>query len=204
MRELEKRFIADYNKSGLNVFTQLKRDGHVYLYERRREKDNSLHCYEIFRARLIKKGSPLPGGIFEKEDRVAYPGASSFGTATPFRAWFAINLGQAEKIFDDIVKKGNALVIASETEIPEEEEIDTKVSVKKQGEAGKRGRKAVDRDTINIPKDKFTLKQLHFMNPQVSFGFLYQHIRTLIGITIKIEDTIKGRGKPTILYSPIT
>ena len=70
--------------------------------------------------------------------------------------------------------------------------------------AGKRGRKAKDRSNLKIPKDKFTMKQLELLNPEVSFALLYQHIRALLNIEYKIVESIGGkRGKPTLVYAPI-
>ena len=48
------------------------------------------------------------------------------------------------------------------------------------------------------------MKQLELMNPEVSFGLLYQHIRGLLNIEFKIVDSLTGkRGKPTVVYKSI-
>lgn len=190
MKKLQLKFETNADGCGLQTFIQIKRNALAALYKRQ-QKDGSIHSYEVFKVKVVKKGSPLPGGLFVEEDYEAYPGKGSFGKT----AYSCKTLGRAEIRYEELLKAQ----IADDNE--EEEESTSNVSAKS-STGGKRGRKAVDRSGLKIPQDKFTIKQLEALNPNVSFALLYQHVRSLIGNKFQIVDTLRGgRGKPTLVYN---
>jgi len=194
MKKLQLKFQTNADGCGLQTFIQIKRNTNSALYSRQRA-DGSIHSYEVFKVRLVKKGAPLPGGLFVEEDYEAYPGKSAFGKT----AYSCKTLDRAEIRYEELLK--------AKIDADAAEEADEDISHTKSSDAspGKRGRKAVDRSGLNIPKDKFTIKQLHLLNPNVSFALLYQHIRGLLNIEFKIVATLQGgRGKPTLVYEPIS
>ena len=189
MKDLQKEFQSNVDQSGLQTFREVKRNEVAAIYQRIRS-DGTTHSFEAFRIKIVKAGAALPGGLKVLEDYVSYPGKTSFGKT----AYSCKSLAAAEARFDEIVKKAAELdAIAVEEEAASGDE------------AGKRGPKNKDRSTIKVPQDKFTMKQLHALNPEMSFGFLYLHVRNMLNIEFKIVDSLRTgqRGKPTILYAPI-
>lgn len=197
MKKLQVEFQSNVDQCGLHTFKQIKRTSNTAIYQRIR-KDGTTHTFEAFKIKVVKAGAKLPGGNVVAEDYEAYPGKSAFGKY----AYSCKDLAHAEQRFDELLKSQIAL-----DEV--EEDADDAAIVKKDNTEskvvkGKRGRKAKDRKSLKIPKDKFTMKQLELLNPDFSFAFLYQHIRGLLNIEFKIVESLGGkRGKPTIVYAPI-
>lgn len=203
MKKLRVEFQSNADGCGLETFKQIKRTDKVAMYERIR-KDGTLHCVEVFLIKTIKAGTVFAkGSAPTTEDAESYPGKSSFGKF----AYCCKTIEQAEGRYAELVQKVKELTEKDlvDTDANEVEDT-TKNETKKESKAtgGKRGRKPIDRSTIKMPKDRFTMKQLELLNPGVSFGFLYQHLRSLLDKEYTIVDTITGgRGKPKIVYAPI-
>lgn len=98
---LQTLFVMNANKVGDNVFKQLKRVGNICLYSRTPIHDEEPRWWEVIITKVVKEGTPLPGGAKVEADYENYPGASSFGLT----GWFYNRLSDAEKRFDDLVKK---------------------------------------------------------------------------------------------------
>lgn len=199
MKKLQVEFQSNADQCGLHTFKQIKRTANTALYQRIR-KDGTTHSYEAFKIKIVKAGTIFAKGAKPiAEDYESYPGKGGFGRY----AYSCSDLAHAERRYDELLKSQVVL-----DDVAEEEEDEGNVVEKNKSEnkvtAGKRGRKSKDRGSLKIPKDKFTMKQLELLNPEVSFAFLYQHIRALLNIEYKIVDSIGGkRGKPTIVYAPI-
>lgn len=198
MKLLQKEFQSNVDQCGLHTFKQIKCTDKAALYQRIR-KDGTTHSWESFRIKIVRAGAKLPNGTVVAEDYVQYPGKSAFGKY----AYSCTTLGSAERHFDEIVQ----LQLENDSEkVVDEDDGENKVTVKVEGSKGKRGRKAIDRKSIKMPikGEKFDLKGFHLLNPDVSIGFLYQHLKGLLNIDIKIVDTVSGgRGKPRLVYGMI-
>ena len=198
MKKLQVEFQSNADQCGLHTFKQIKRTANTALYQRIR-KDGSTHSYEAFKIKIVKAGTVFAKGAKPiEEDYESYPGKSAFGRY----AYSCSDLAHAERRYDELLK--SQVVLDDVAEEEDEGNVVEKKQSEKKATAGKRGRKAKDRSSLKIPKDKFTMKQLELLNPDVSFAFLYQHIRALLNIEYKIVESIGGkRGKPTIVYAPI-
>jgi len=199
MKKLQAEFQMNADMCGLHTFKQIKRTSNTAIYQRIR-KDGTTHTFEAFKIKIVKAGTVFAKGATPvAEDYESYPGKSAFGKY----AYSCKTLEHAERRFDELLK---SQIVVDEVE---EEDEDASAIVKKDNTEskvvkGKRGRKAKDRKNLKIPKDKFTIKQLELLNPDVSFAFLYQHVRGLLNIEFKIVETLGGkRGKPTIVYGPM-
>ena len=205
MKELDLEFVKNCDLVGDCTFRQLKKQDSVHLYQRI-NKDGTTRSYEVFIAKLILKGTRLPGGFIEPDDRYSYPGKGGFGP----NAYDCKRLDVAESKFDEFVQRvkdkndlnahiehSDAGEGESDTPHVKTKPIDLFASAK-----GKRGRKAIDRSSIIIPKDKFSIKQLAALNVGVSAMFLYQHICQMkeSGQIVIVEKISSGRGKPTNFY----
>jgi hypothetical protein len=80
---------------------QVKRTETVALYERWQNKGETFNGYEVFVIKKRLKGQPLPGGLFEEEDREVYPSAGQFGKT----AWHMPKTAAFAK-YDELVTKG--------------------------------------------------------------------------------------------------
>lgn len=199
MKKLQAEFQSNVDQCGLHTFKQIKRTSNTAIYQRIR-KDGTTHTFEAFKIKVVKAGSKLPGGNVVAEDYEAYPGKSAFGKY----AYSCKTLEHAERRFDELLKSQENIDTVDTDDVESEVVGSKKDNSVKSVVKGKRGRKAKDRGSLKIPKDKFTIKQLEFLNPDVSFAFLYQHVRGLLNIEFKIVETLGGkRGKPTIVYGPM-
>lgn len=197
MKKLQVEFQTNADMTGLQTFKQIKRTSNTAIYQRIR-KDGSTHSFEAFKIKVVKAGSKLPNGGVVAEDYESYPGKSSFGRY----AYSCKSLEQAERRYDELLKSQEVFDTVESDD--DDESADVKNNTENTVAKGKRGRKAKDRKSLKIPKDKFTIKQLELLNPDVSFAFLYQHVRGLLNIEFKIVETLGGkRGKPTIVYAPM-
>lgn len=176
MKKLEKKFTANYDKVGNNIFTQVKRTDDVALYHRT-YMDGTHKSYEVFIVKKRFKGEPLPGGLTEKEDRECYPGSSSFGRY----AYDCKNESQAEDRYDELLVKAK-----NQKESKEESKLTGKPN---------KGRRSTKKIAISTPKGKFTMKMLvtqtGLTQPQI-YPVVKQWLTEGI---IKVVETIKSEGK---------
>ena len=96
MKPLETEFDANFDKSGIHHFRQVKREGNVAIYART-HLDGHLIGYEVFKV----KGMPakrMPSGLLY-EDREVYPNANDFGKT----ARFCTTLSRAEARFQEFL-----------------------------------------------------------------------------------------------------
>lgn len=176
MKLLQKEFTMNADRSGDQVFKQLRRDGSVYIYQRNRP-DGSLFGYEVFAAKTIKAGTPLPNGKKVLMDYVQYPGASVWGKS----AWSPVTLEQANVMFDNVVAK-----LQSEA-----------------GQPKRRGRKSKITKEIVLPRGKFTMKAL-IAKTGLTQPVLYLRLQKLVKAGTVIEvgrvKTDSGRGRLAVIY----
>lgn len=97
--------------------TQIKRTADVALYSVT-TKTGTVIGYELFIIKKRFKGQPLPGDLFETEDREVYPSSGPFGKT----AWNIASLERALKRFDELVAQGV-------TDAAEEDETETSFTV---------------------------------------------------------------------------
>ena len=95
MKDIPTHFVSNFDKVGNCNFDLVKKQNDVYLYHRT-NMDATHRSYEVFLSKFVAKGTPLPGGVVEKEDRMAYPGANAFGKT----AYDCKTIGQAENRYD--------------------------------------------------------------------------------------------------------
>lgn len=191
MRPLEKQFEANYDKTGVQQFIQVKRTHDVVMYKRLRS-DGSLFGFEVFKVKIRNKGQALPGGNVEKEDRECYPGANAFGKS----AWSMREPELAEIYFNNLVRYGKVKSGKKvKTAAPTQQFLNSKsVQVKKS-----RGRQKKYTAVINPPDGTFTLDDLVdiYNEPKAT---LYLKLKSLIQ-TNKVKEVSsvktskKGRAK---------
>ena len=203
MKKLQEEFQSNADQCGLHTFKQVKRCSNAAIYQRIR-KDGTTHSFEAFRVKVVKAGAKLPNGTLVQEDYESYPGKSAFGR----HAYSCKTIAQAEMRYDEVIKNQEPI----DTSVDEEGDdstsgVKTKPDTKTNATKGTRGRKAIDRSTIRMPKkgEKFEVKGLHLMNLEVSFGFIYQHLRLLLSTgQVKVFDSVSGgRGKPRLIYQMV-
>jgi hypothetical protein len=181
---LQLAFLTNADGCGDQVFTQIKRTGTVCLYKRTR-LNGTVHGYEVFTAKLVKAGSPLPGGAKVAADYESYPGKSSFGRT----AWAVNDLDRAEERFDALLGKESAEVVDNEPV----EVAPIVVPVVK-----------VDRGAV-IPEGEFNRVQFAEANgfPVDKQAKAYQFIQALIEEG-RVKESRRvatgGRGRPSVLY----
>lgn len=199
MKKLQAEFQMNADMCGLHTFKQIKRTSNTAIYQRIR-KDGTTHTFEVFKIKIVKAGTVFAKGATPvAEDYESYPGKSAFGKY----AYSCKTLEHAERRFDELLKSQENIDTVDTDDVESEVVAKKDNSVVSTGK-GKRGRKAKPRSSIKIPKDKFTIKQLELLNPDVSFALLYQHVRGLLNIEFKIVEMLRGkRGKPTIVYAPM-
>jgi len=176
MKTLEKEFISNVDHCGKHRFVQLKREGDVAVYCRYK-LDGIIFGYEVFRIKVVKEGSPLPGGIFVEEDYEVYPSKNAFGrTAIFFATRNEIKADSIYKIFIDRFGDNNEPISG--------EVKDTSVFV--------------------VPSGEFTIKMLMKQNANKSYNDSYSYIKSQIDKTIKVVNgpaLEKGKGKPAKYYA---
>lgn len=189
MKTLELEFKRNCDGKGIHIFRQLKREKNVALYVRLNPATLKPLYYESIVINITPAGTVFADGSAPvEEDYEVYPRAKSFGKI----AYCSNNLQRGEYFFQVLLEKVNYGQLQEAVD-------DDLVSVKSK----RRGRRAIKRD-FTFPNDRFTMKQLHQMNPSVSFALLYQYVRANLQKLFKIVETIGGkRGKPTIVYAPI-
>ena len=207
MSDLPKHFVKNNDFVGNCNFDLVKKQNDVYLYHRT-NMDGSHRSYEVFISKFIAKGTPLPGGMVEKEDRMQYPGAAQFGKT----AYDCKTLDQAERRFDELLVKSKEKVLNKELSIKTGKRVSGRKSnpnkvvvVKPKG--GKRGRKKFD-VKFQLPDvgGTFTMKQL-IAASGVSQPLLYIRVQELIGAG-KVQEHARvrqegQRGRSQVVYQVI-
>ena len=180
MKDIPTKFVKNCDLVGNNTFIQIKKEGNVYMYRRER-MDSTIKSYEVFLGKFIAKGTPLPGGVVEKEDRIQYPGSAQFGKT----AYDCKNESQAEQRFEELLKKS-----ANQAEAKEEA---AKTGVRNRGRRGAGTKIKLDM-TLN-KGTKFTAKFLMSVlgvTQPVLFPIIKQWEKEG---SIKVNGSVKGEGK---------
>jgi len=187
MKDIPKKFVKNCDGVGDNTFIQVKKEGNVYMYRRER-MDGTVKSYEVFLSKFIAKGTPLPNGAVEKEDRMAYPGSASFGKS----AYDCKTEDQAEIRFEQLVKK------SKDSEEAKDEAVRT----------GKpnRGRRKAKKMEVNKPNGKFTMKFLvestGYSQPQL-YPIVQQWLTSGTVAVVGKQKPESGRGKPSLVYEVV-
>jgi len=187
MKDIPEKFVKNCDLVGNNTFIQIKKEGNVYMYRRER-MDGTVKSYEVFLGKFIAKGTPLPGGAVEKEDRIQYPGSAQFGKT----AYDCKTEAQAEQRFEELLKKS-----ANQAEAKEEA---AKTGVRNRGRRGASNKIKLDM-TLN-KGTKFTAKFLMTVlgvTQPVLFPIIKQWEKDGV---IKVNGSVKceGKGRPSTEY----
>lgn len=207
MNDIPNHFVSNNDKSGNCNFDLVKKQNNVYLYHRT-YMDGKHYSYEVFISKFIAKGTPLPGGVFEKEDRMQYPGSAQFGRT----AYDCRDICQAEDRFDELLVKSKQkidnkeLSLKTGTVVKGRKANPNKVVVVKVNGA-KRGRKRQE-FKFQLPSidQTFTMNQL-VASSGVSQPLLYIRVQELISLgRVKEYSRVRKegqRGRATVVYQVI-
>lgn len=188
MKTLELTFVMNADKCGNHTFTQTRREGNFCIYRRNRVSDGTVHSYEVFITRLIKAGTPLPGGNFVAEDYEQYPGANAFGrTAWSYSGTHAEQA--AKKTFDRIKAKKEQPEVEIETE-----GTVTVIPV---------ARVSKSKVTLKLPDKPFTQKDLAAFNNITNYKEVYAPLQAMLADkTLRQAGTKETtRGKAAKLFA---
>lgn len=167
------------DKLGDHTFKQLRKQDGVALYER--IKNGRHYDYEVFVVKTVVAGAPLPNGKKVEESYEAYPGSASFGKT----AWSVQNFDRAVQKFDELVAKMKSEV----------------------GQPKRRGRKSKVVASFELPKTKFTMRDL-IAKTGLTQPVLYIRVQSLIKDgKIKEVGRVKsasGRGRATVVYKTVS
>jgi len=191
MNDIPKHFVKNNDFIGNCNFDLVKKQHDVYLYHRT-TMEGKHFSYEVFISKFIAKGTPLPGGVFEKEDRMQYPGSAQFGKT----AYECKDICQAEDRFDELLIKFK-------------QKSDNKELSLKTGKVvkGRRGRKRHE-FKFQLPSidQTFTMNQL-VASSGVSQPLLYIRVQELISLgRVKEYSRVRKegqRGRATVVYQVI-
>lgn len=195
MKLLETKFVKNCDKCGDHTFTQIRNEGNVYLYRRNRISDGTFHSFEIFVAKTVKAGTPLPNGNVVAEDYVQYPGAAAFGrTAWSVSGKEDVGLAAAQRVFDRILKRD----IVIETEEPEIE-AETSVPVVRVVSP------TPIKEGLKLPNGEFSQRELASYNGFDNYKVVYSDLQKMLqrGILVlgsKREKAEGARGKAAQLF----
>lgn len=185
MRLLEKEFVSSFEGTKNHRFVQKRKEKNFALYERFDEEGKSLG-FELFKFKVILKGSLLPGGGTEIEDREVYPRANSFGKTAYFIAGENGEERATQKF--DCLLKGD--VNSSADEDTDSTDL-TKV------------RKEAATGDLQIPNGKFTHADFSDLN-QKSKTDTYIQLQQFVKVgKIKLVGTkppIGGKGRSSNLF----
>jgi hypothetical protein len=191
MNDIPKHFVKNNDFIGNCNFDLVKKQHDVYLYHRT-TMEGKHFSYEVFISKFIAKGTPLPGGVFEKEDRMQYPGSAQFGKS----AYECKDICQAEDRFDEL------LIKFKQKSDNKELSLKTGTVVK-----GRRGRKRHE-FKFQLPSidQTFTMNQL-VASSGVSQPLLYIRVQELISLgRVKEYSRVRKegqRGRATVVYQVI-
>jgi hypothetical protein len=139
--------------------------------------------FEVFKIRQAG-GTEIFGKYYEEYE--AYPGAAAFGKS----AWSVNNLGRAEEIFEQLTSG-------------ESRPLKVKAIKLRKNPPGVRGRQAVKRPVVILPKKKFNMKDLLKANPVGwSQPTLYMALKSMLAsrVVSEVERKSMGRGRPVVFY----
>lgn len=193
MKILEKTFVMNADKCGNHTFTQVRREGMICMYRRDRVENKRLHSVEVFITKVVKAGSPLPGGGTVAEDYEQYPGASSFGRT----AWSTASIEGGNLIFERLLSKA-APVAGVEVE-SDETETELVPVVKVSQPKG-------ERRAIRFPEGPFTQKDLAAFNNISNYKEVYTDLqRALANGTLRVAEQVKevNRGRAAKMFEVV-
>lgn len=198
MKTIPVTFTANNDKTGNAVFAMVKQDTktNTFIYKRTFDEP-SYSTYEVFTAKTVKEGAPLPDGSTVKETYLQYPGSAAFGHTA-----FSINdLERANTKFNELIEKVNIRELDALETVDNEELVTS-------GIKGNRGRPAVTRPEIVYPQSKsFTIKQLLSVNPDWNQPTIHkkmqEFIKNNIVQVVGTQDNKGGKGKRATLYSVV-
>ena len=174
MKQLEKEFIKNVDSCGDNRFFQLLRKNDVAVYSRTK-LDGRICSYEVFKIKVIKAGTSLPGGGVVEEDYERYPSKNDFGKTAMHIGTFN-NQIDPESLYETFSKKYNLL---------DENKNSTSLN------------------EFILPEGIFTVKNMLELNPLKNYTDCYQYIKLNEGVTVEfVEQRLSesGRGKPSNFY----
>jgi hypothetical protein len=186
------------------TLTQLKRtpvEGAPFpaaLY-RRTQKNGQPGGYEVFIIKVVKAGTPLPGGGMVEESYEQYPTANRFGKI----AWAPGGLNRATEIYENLVKGLKPCDEADDVPGENNDEPLTEPAVTRV--PGQRGRAKGIRPQLTVPVMEFSVKELAVAN-KVDYPIAFTFIKEAIeGNTIKLVRTERraARGKETNIYAKV-
>lgn len=186
MKRLKETFESNFDKVGVQTFTQIRREFDVngekeYAMYKRTRSNGTVHGFELFEIKIRLEGQPLPGGMFEPEDRECYPGANSFGRT----AWDFKFEDHANEAFDNLLNTGHPFCRKIR-------------SVK--------NNTSPELDELKIPDDDFVIDEMVEMNDD-SKPNIYLKLKQLISIgVVEVVGEVKTdgqRGRAKKLYSKV-
>lgn len=188
---LERIWTGDSQGANPVTHRQVKRTDRVAMYSCHHKNVEKPIGYEVFLVNKRLKGQPLPGGVFEEEDREVYPSANSFGKI----AWYCSTLESAEKRFNELT---NNTPVVVEKDI--EQEVETVPVVVVEGKRG-RGRPKKEVPAVKFPDKEFTMQDILDINV-INRSTLYFIIQDFIqeGVVDVVRREVRGKGKPTVIY----
>jgi hypothetical protein len=187
---LQTEFLKAADGCPVHIFKQLKRDGDVCLYSRTGLSDGRPKGFEVFRLKLVKAGSSLPGGGKVEADYEQYPGKSMFGKS----AWSLCGLkaeADAEALFMKLTANPEAVEVETEAE-------DVKVKAKRTS----RDTKAV----YVVPVGEFTQAGFAKANGLPERGKVYGVLQTQVtkGLVKSVGLKKVGKGRPTAFFTKVS
>lgn len=97
---LQTSFVANFDKSGDHIFTQLERAGQFAVYKRIDSVTGRVKGFETIKITVVPKGTVFAKGAKPTEsDYESYPGGKAFGRT----GWFFPTEEAAFKKFDKLV-----------------------------------------------------------------------------------------------------
>jgi hypothetical protein len=166
---------------------------------RRVNDETQAEAYEVFAAKTVKAGAPLPNGTVVLESYIQYPGSNQFGKT----AYFCTTLERAEIRFDELIARVKANRGETTEDVSDQPTIAQNTTF-----VARRGRRAVVRPAVVFPSSKsFKMKDLLGLNKDYNQPVLYIAIQKLIkDKKVKVVGTEKnasGRGKPSVCYAVV-
>lgn len=177
-----------YGAAYAHTMTLIKRSVKHAIFERK-DKHGTIVGYEVFRIKIIPKGTEIYGTITE-DDAENYPSQGSFGKT----AWFVATLTRANELFTQLESELVTLSFDDENE-----------SAEIQYAPVKRGRKKVNRTPLVYPVGEFSVKCLAEHNKvdySVAFVMMKEDIEKH-AVQFVREQHLGGRGKPTKFFKAI-
>jgi hypothetical protein len=174
MKLLEPEFIRNADHCGDHKFVQLKKENGFALYCRYR-MNGDVFGYEMFKIKVVKAGSSLPGGGTVEEDYEVYPTKHAFGKSASY--YSKSNIKDIYSAYERFVR-----TFQSQSE---NENSDSHIDFK-------------------IPDGLFSIKTLVTLNSPKTYLDCYQYVKEELGKSIEfVKKEFQGRGKPASMYKKI-